>query len=168
MQHYGNNPDNEGNAPQYTPYMSQDPYGYNNGLSVALQLIRDALSGETEDRMFYEYLISIAPSEEEKRIIESIRDDEMRHYSMFRQLYYELTGQMPTIAQEPTFEKPASYCDGIKRALFGEQNAVRKYRRILFALQDRRQINMLTEIITDEIRHGILYSYIYSKNGCDV
>jgi hypothetical protein len=45
---------------------------------------------------------------------------------------------------------------------------VRKYRRILYALQDRVHINILTGIITDEIRHGILYSYLYSKNGCRV
>jgi rubrerythrin len=70
--------------------------------------------------------------------------------------------------QNVTFEKPASYCEGVKRALKGEQNAVRKYRRILYALQDRVQINILTGIITDEIRHGILYSYLYSKNGCRV
>jgi len=62
----------------------------------------------------------------------------------------------------------SSYCDGVQRALKGEQNAVRKYRRILYALQDRVQINILTGIITDEIRHGILYNYLYSKNSCRV
>ncbi|HCL01056.1 MAG TPA: rubrerythrin, partial [Lachnoclostridium phytofermentans] len=41
------------------------------------------------------------------------------------------------------------------------------YRQILFAMQDRIHINMLTEIITDEIRHGILYTYLYSKNNCN-
>ena len=33
-------------------------------------------------------------------------------------------------------------------------------------MQDRRHINMLTEIITDEIRHANLYNLLYSKNGC--
>ena len=58
------------------------------------------------------------------------------------------------------------YCEGIKMAIMGEQNAVRKYRKILYAMQERVEINILTEIITDEIRHGSLYNYLYSKNGC--
>jgi hypothetical protein len=45
---------------------------------------------------------------------------------------------------------------------------VRKYRRILYALQDRVQINILAGIFTDEIRHGSLYNYLYSKNGCRI
>ncbi|MDP2891609.1 MAG: ferritin-like domain-containing protein, partial [Bacillota bacterium] len=54
-----------------------------------------------------------------------------------------------------------------KQALMGEQNAVRKYRQVLFAMTDRRLINMITEIITDEIRHATLYNYLYAKNGCN-
>ncbi|HBD01414.1 MAG TPA: rubrerythrin, partial [Lachnoclostridium sp.] len=37
---------------------------------------------------------------------------------------------------------------------------------ILYAMQSRVHINMMIEIITDEIRHGILYNYLYAKNGC--
>ena len=145
-----------------------EEYTYPQNLPGALKSIQEAITGEAEDRMFYQYLIENAPSEEDKEIIMGIRDDEIRHFSLFRQVYYQLTGQMLPPPQDVTFEKPVSYCEGVKRALKGEQNAVRKYRRILYALQDRVQINILTGIITDEIRHGILYSYLYSKNGCSV
>lgn len=145
-----------------------EEYTYPQNVPGALKLIQEAVAGETEDRMFYQYLIENAPSEEDKEIITGIRDDEIRHFSLFRQVYYMLTGQMLLPPQDVTFEKPTSYCEGIKRALKGEQNAVRKYRRILYALQDRVQINILTGIITDEIRHGILYNFLYSKNGCRV
>jgi rubrerythrin len=110
--------------------------------------------------------ISSELTAEDKEIISGIRDDEISHFILFRQVYYQLTGQVLPPPQNVTFEKPANYCEGVKRALRGEQNAVRKYRRILYALQDRVQINILTGIITDEIRHGILYNYLYSKNGC--
>ena len=142
------------------------PYIYPQNLSQALQLIKEGVAGEREDRMFYDYLISTAPSEEDKEIIKGIRDNEIQHFSMFRQIYYQLTGQQLPPSQDVPFDKPASYCDGIKKALMGEQKAVQKYRKILFAMQNRVHINMLTEIITDEIRHGILYNYLYSKNGC--
>ena len=143
-------------------------YNQNESLSSALMGIQDALKGETEDRMFYDYLINEAPSEEDKRIIAGIRDDEMKHYEMFRQLYYELTGNTAAQQQQDTFERPASYCDGLKNALMGEQNAVRKYRNILFAMRYRSHVNMMTEIITDELRHLGLYNFLYAKNGCSV
>ncbi|NJD03144.1 MAG: ferritin-like domain-containing protein [Ruminiclostridium sp.] len=154
--------------PQMPMSTGLEPYTYHHNLSDALKSIQEAVTGEAEDRKFYQYLIDNAPSNEDKEIITGIRDDEIKHFSLFRQVYYQLTGQMLPQTQDVTFQKPASYCAGIKKALLGEQNAVRKYRRILFALQDRVQINILTEIITDEIRHGSLYNYLFTKNGCKV
>jgi rubrerythrin len=145
--------------------MPQDIYTYPYNLPMALQLIREAVSGEREDEMFYNYLVTIAP-EEDKSIIRGIRDDELKHFRLFKNIYYELTGQMLPPPPEGEFTKPASYCAGLKKAMLGELAAVEKYRKILFALQDRRQINMLTEIITDELRHGNLYNLLYSKNEC--
>ena len=135
-------------------------------LAAAIKIIEQAIAGETEDRMFYEYLIKTAPSMEDKDIIKGIRENEINHAKLFRQLYSKLTGKIPNVAQDMTFEKPKTYCEGLRNALKGEQNAVQKYRNILFAMTDRADINTMTEIITDEIRHGILYSYLYSKNGC--
>lgn len=143
-----------------------DVFTYPQNLHNALTLILQALSGETEDRMAYSWLIDNAPTDEDRQIIAGIRDNEIHHFSMFRQLYYEITGQMAPAAQEEQFIPPASYCEGLSKALLGEQGAVQKYRQILYAMQTRVHINMLTEIITDEIRHGILYNYLYTKNGC--
>lgn len=44
--------------------------------------------------MFYETLTKQAPTEKEKEIIRSIRDDEQKHNQILRKLYYEFTGQM--------------------------------------------------------------------------
>jgi rubrerythrin len=150
------------------PMVDMTPYQYPDNLMSALALIREAVASENEDKQFYEYLISVAPNEEEKKIITGIRDDEIHHFALFRQVYFILTGRTLPEAAEVEFEKPASYCEGLKRALMGEQGAVRKYRRIFFALQDRTLMNILIEIITDEIRHGSLYNYLYSKNSCNV
>lgn len=196
MQYYRDYPDNimpnmpivampisNMSMPMYStmPYMAQspymmpqttqdlnapDPYSYPQNLPTALQLIRDAVAGEREDEMFYDYLISVAPTEEDKDIIRSIRDDERKHFKMFRQIYFELTGQSVPPTKDKEFERPTSYCAGIQKALFGELGAVERYRKILFALQDRRHINMLTEIITDELKHSSKYNFLYSKNHC--
>lgn len=145
-----------------------EQYTYPKNLPEALKLLHEAVAGETEDRLFYQYLIQNAPSNEDKEIIAGIRDDEIGHFRLFGQVYSQLTGQPLSPPQNVTFEKPSSYCEGIRKAIRGEQNAVRKYRRILYALQDRVQMNILIGIITDELRHGILYNYLYSKNGCNI
>lgn len=144
----------------------EDEYDINTNMPEALKLIEDAVKGETEDRLFYQYLIDTAPSPRDKEIIAGIRDDEMRHYSLFRELYQSLTGNALPNIQSMEFERPASYCAGLYKALFGEQSAVTRYRRILYAMRDRRDINILIGIVTDELRHLGLYNYLYAKNGC--
>lgn len=153
-------------APQPAAAQADSVFLYPQNLSNAIALIEQAVMGETEDRMFYTYLIENAPSAEDKKIISGIRDDEMKHYGMFRKLYYEITHRQIPAQKEEAFVPPASYCEGLGKSVIGETNAVRKYRQILYAMQARVHINMLTEIITDEIRHGILYNYLYAKNGC--
>jgi rubrerythrin len=143
-----------------------DIFTYPENLQNALTLIPQALSGETEDTMFYSWLIDNVPSNEDQQIISGIRDNEIGHYQLFRQLYLELTGTTPQQLPGEQFTQPESYCAGLSKALLGEQNAVQKYRKILYAMQSRVHINMMIEIITDEIRHGILYNYLYAKNGC--
>jgi rubrerythrin len=153
--------------PQPLPGMvDQTEYTYPQNLPAALKLIRNAVAGEREDEMFYDYLITVSPTEEDKNVIRSIRDDERKHFRLFRQMYYELTGQVIPQQPESQFEKPASFCDGIQKAFFGELGAVERYRKILFALKYRVHINMITEIITDELKHANKYSFLFSKNKC--
>lgn len=151
----------EMNMPKHT-----DPYTYPENLPGALALIKDAVNGEREDELFYDYLISVAPDEEAKDIITAIRDDERKHNKMFRKIYFDLTGKKISAAEDVQFEKPKSYCDGIKKALKGELGAVQRYRRIIFAMQSRVKMNMMTEIITDEIRHANFYNLLFSMGQC--
>ena len=149
-----------------TQQQNDSMFEYPKNLNEALSLIQQAVAGENEDRMFYGYLIQNAPSEQDKQIITGIQQNEISHYGWFKQIYQQLTGKPVPKLPDEQLTPPASYCEGLGKALLGEQNAVQKYRRILYAMQDRVHINMLTQIITDEIRHGILYSYLYAKNGC--
>lgn len=151
---------------QLQPTNTVNIFRYPENLNNALSLIQQAVAGENEDRLFYTYLIEHAPTEEDKQIISGIRDNEINHFNLFHQLYYEITGEMIPEQMPEQFTPPSNYCNGLKQALLGEQNAVAKYRQILYAMQNRIHINMMTEIITDEIRHGSLYNYLYSRNNC--
>lgn len=138
----------------------------NADMSEALDLIKEAIKGETQDKLFYQYLLDNAPALLDKEIIEEIMDNEMKHAKLFRQLYFELTGETIKPDENVTFEKPKTYCDGLRGALMGETNAVKNYRRILAAMKSRKHINMLVEIITDELRHGSLYTLLIHNNDC--
>jgi hypothetical protein len=48
---------------------------YSSQLQDALEGVKEAVQGEREDELFYDYLISVATTREEKDIIGSIRDD---------------------------------------------------------------------------------------------
>lgn len=145
-------------------FFNTQMYYPENALGRSLDLIKNAVAGEREDEMFYDYLISIAPSKKDKMIITSIRDDERKHNQMFRQLYCELTGVKLPPAEGEEFTPPRNYLDGIEKALFGELGAVERYRQILFGLTERHQINMITEIISDELKHASKYNFIYAEN----
>lgn len=160
-----NNEEAEG-APTMASAQDVAYFSYPENLENALSLIQQAVAGEHEDRLFYSYMADHAPTEEDKNIIAGIKDNEIQHYGWFHQIYQDLTGKQVPEQPAEEFTAPDNYCDGLARALMGEQNAVKKYRNILYAMQSRVHINMLTQIITDEIRHAILYNYLFTKTGC--
>ncbi|EJO5347893.1 ferritin-like domain-containing protein [Clostridium botulinum] len=154
------------------PMMCCSFYGMDftkNDFENAIQLIKDAVQGEREDELFYDYLISEAHTKEEKEIIRTIRDDERKHRKMYKFLYKFYTGKDIEASNEAEeFEKPASFTDGIRKALFGELSAMERYREIRKGLPNRYHRDMVFEILTDEIKHAIKYNYILnttSKNN---
>lgn len=151
------------NYKYYPTYNYVAQYAY----PEALALIVESVSGEREDELFYDYMIGIAPPAQ-RDIVASIRDDEARHSKLLRELYWQLTGKDIPPAQEDTFQPPRTYCEGITRALFGELNAVERYRKILYGLEFLPYRNIITEIYTDELKHGTKWNYLYSLNcvGC--
>lgn len=145
--------------------LNLDQYTYPNNLNTALDLIVEAVKDEKEDEIFYNQLMSIAPNEEAKEIIKGIRDDEKKHNQMFRAIYYFLTNH-DLSENAARLTSPTHYCDGLKKAVRGETNAVAMYRKILFAMEDEVHQNMLFEIITDEIRHASLFNLLFAMRGC--
>jgi rubrerythrin len=142
-------------------YFPVYPYTTEGAYPEALRLIVESVQSEREDELFYDYMLSLAPSAEQKEIIASIRDDERKHNLMFREIYFQLTGKdIPPVNVE--FQRPESYLAGIKRALFGELRAVEKYRKILFGMAYLPFRNMLTEIYTDELKHASKWNYLYT------
>ena len=111
--------------------------------------------------MFYDTLIKQAPTEKEKEIIRSIRDDERKHNKILRDLYYNFTGQViPPDILSTNMDNKLSYKENLEKALFGELNAVVRYRRIMGTMPSGNSYTLLMSIITDELRHANKYNFL--------
>lgn len=66
----------------------------------------ESVSSERKDELFYEYLLSVAPPNQ-RGIITTIRDDERKHAKLFREIYWEATGQDIPQSPETGFVKMA-------------------------------------------------------------
>ncbi len=135
----------------------------------ALNLIQSSVEGEKADAMFYEWLINnipaknLLPSEVQniKDTIESIRNDELGHNVTYKNMYRQLAQKEPEVKEEK-FIPPANFLEGIQKALYGELNAVKKYRTIMAGLPGNYYRDQVFNILTDELRHANLYNYINS------
>ena len=155
------------NVPYPNQSMQCSSYGMDFSMSAfntALSLIRDAVQGEREDELKYNYLIENAPTQEEVDIITSIRDDERLHRQWFRDIYRYYTNEEINSSDAEEFTEPTSYLTGIKSAIFGELSAMEKYRIIREGLPSRFFRDIVFRILTDEMKHATKYNYILNIN----
>ncbi|MFW6237807.1 MAG: ferritin family protein [Bacillota bacterium] len=141
---------------------------YNPDLESVLEMIRSAIASERSDRQFYTRLAELAPGDEEREIINDIKEDEARHARMFREIYREICGSQPAFSEEDNENDENNrwieYTAGLREALFDEPEAVRLYRQIYFGMRSRRHRNMLFAIVTDEQIHADLFNYLYTRS----
>lgn len=157
----------------YNQYYRFNDYNYRNSeisnmyndeiitLNQAIELIRESVGDEREDELFYDNLIKQAPTEKEKEIIRSIRDDERNHNQILRELYYNFTGQViPVDTSTVNVDDKLNYKEQLEKALFGELNAVVRYRRIMGTMPNGNSYTLLMSIMTDELRHANKYNFL--------
>ena len=130
-------------------------------LNQAIKLIRQSVGNEREDELFYDNLIKQAPTEKDKDIIKNIRDDEQKHNKILRDLYYDFTGQMiPKSMEDVNINTKLTYKENLEKALFGELDAVVKYRKILGTMPSGGSYTLIMSIMTDELRHASKYNFL--------
>lgn len=135
-------------------------------LPRCLNLIRSAAYAEHHSRMLYEYLMAQAPNEEHKNILTGIRNEENAHGKLLRQLYFNLAGQNLPPPRKGTFSSPSSYCDGLSRAVKRKQEAIACSQETAWCLSNINQAMRMADVAADEMRHSLLYLYLYRNNGC--
>lgn len=129
--------------------------------SELLDLMVEAMKDERSDRVKYKKMMDMADDKKMRKQINFAYEDEGKHYKMFQQIYYMLTGQMINIP-EPNPPKLGSFLDAIESSINGELGAVELYRKIRSMLPTTQMRDMLYEIITDEQEHATRFVYLYS------
>lgn len=155
-------------APYSNQFIQCSSYGMDFSMwayNTALSLIREAVQGEREDELKYNYLIENAPTQEERDIITSIRDDERLHRQWYRDIYKYYTNEEIESNNGEEFTEPNSYLDGIKSSVFEALSAMERYRIIREGLPSRFFRDIVLRILTDEMKHATKYNYILSINS---
>lgn len=131
-------------------------------LNQAIELIRKSIMDEKEDEMFYSMIIDQAPTQKEKSMIMDIREDERKHNQILRKLYYEFTGETLPDESVQVSSQSNNYLSNLEKALFGELDAVKKYRKIMGVMPSGSSYTLLMSIMTDELRHASKYNFLIS------
>lgn len=136
----------------YHPYA---PYICPEASAPFIRELERAIDGEYSAINCYEQLARMAPSQEQRDTICEIRNDEIRHYHQFTELYARLTGRMHT--PRLIEECPNQYRAGLLFAFRDEQNTVDFYNRLSDEAPDLDIRDMFRRISADEQQHAVWF-----------
>lgn len=125
-------------------------------------LLMKAMKSERHDRVKYQRMIEMTNDPMVKKQIKFAHDDEIKHYKMFKQIYYKLTGKEINIPLPSNIETYSSLMEAVQSSIEGENEAVDLYREIFALLADKQLRDMVFEIITDEQEHAGRFIYLYA------
>ena len=137
-------------------------YKYSN--PYILELIIEAIKDEDTDRNFYKELSGKVPLTEDSRILNDLSMDEAKHYEMFNDIYYKLTGEKldPPLKGEKKEISP-NLLENYSESILSELKGVEEYRKLLFAFLNQEIRDLMTEVISDEQNHAIKLNYLLTK-----
>ena len=142
------------------------PYtNYNDAIfRQSTKLISDvekAINGEYSAINCYAKLANMASNEIEKNRILEIRQDEIKHFNQFVQIYVSLTGKQP----QPKIVEgcPDVYLAGLEFALQDEQKTVDFYMEIADDSTDQHIKEVFRRAAADEQNHAVWFLYYFAK-----
>lgn len=122
-----------------------------------IPLIEKSIDGEYSAIACYQQLLNMAPTKEEKEIINEIRNDEIRHFHAFSKIYTQLTGQKYN--PKVTEKCPNNYKVGLDFAFHDEQNTVDKYLEISYKTDNKYIKEEYKRASSDEQNHAVWFLY---------
>lgn len=139
-------------------------YYYDNSNRQTNKLISNiekAINGEYSAIHCYTKLAELASSEGVRKQILEIRQDEVKHFQQFVQIYVSLTGRQP----EPKVSEkcPNTYLNGLEFALKDEQQTVDFYLEISDEATNQFVKEAFQRAAADEQNHAVWFLYYFVK-----
>lgn len=136
-------------------------YNYQDNRSIESDLSK-AINGEYSAIQCYEKIANLAPTNEIRNQILEIRNDEIRHYNSFSQIFQSLTGTQPKPQILETC--PNNYRDGIHSAFIDEQRTVDLYHEIARQTKDNYIKEQFQQAAADEQNHAVWFLYFMNQH----
>ncbi|MBO1627883.1 MULTISPECIES: ferritin-like domain-containing protein [Bacillus] len=123
--------------------------------------IEKAINGEYSAINCYAKLANLASQNTERNQILEIRQDEIKHFQQFVQIYISLTGRQP---QPKIIEEcPNFYEEGLEFALQDEQRTVDFYLKIADDTTNQFIKEAFRRAAADEQNHAVWFLYYFFK-----
>lgn len=145
-----------------------NPYGYDGFFRVQsdqslITDIEEAINGEYSAITCYKQLADLAPTQEERQQIYEIRQDEIRHYEVFSNIYKQLTGKQPAPQIKDLCVNP--YKKGVESSFLDEQKTTVFYYEIERKAQDLSIKETFRQAAADEQNHALWFLYFLHARG---
>ena len=119
--------------------------------------LQSSIQGEREGIDFYERLAMLAPTNCSREAVLQAWQDEQRHNNVLSTLYLQLTGTKPQVYSQ--MDVPASFLQGLKKAVKDELDRADTYKQMYLNAQKRLVRDIFFDIMNDEHKHAIRFSY---------
>lgn len=126
-----------------------------------VKMLAQSIEDEWNANDFYKRLGEDTSNRFFKDYIQHAEDDELKHYQLFQQLYFQLTGQYHQF--EPEKVNYSSFEDGLKKAQKAEFEAAETYRSMLFMIPAPMAYQPLFIAMTDEMEHATRFGTILGR-----
>lgn len=130
-----------------------------------MQFIHDiakAVNGEYSAIACYEQLARLRSDRLRKKRISDIRNDEIRRFHVFKQIYTLLTGKQQAPKQSESCAN--DYKSGLKAAFIDEQETVDFYLDLADKARDFYIKKQIRRAAADEQNHAVWFSYFLSPH----
>ncbi|OIJ14120.1 hypothetical protein BKP35_07935 [Anaerobacillus arseniciselenatis] len=134
-----------------------------NEIHKMLNLIIEVVRFEAVTELTFDYLKVLAPSKEEKVLLQKMLDDEREHFKELKRMYYNITGKSAA-GDPPVFIRPESYLLAIEKIFYEKVEIIplyKKMKKIAPTIDMREQIS---NFIYDELSHLSMLNHILIKS----
>lgn len=129
---------------------------------VTRNLLTQILINEQNEVEYFQQLLTENPGDGFADVIEKIRDNEIKHFILTRELFCRLfrcEPKMPPVS-EVVF---TSICQAVGDAIDSKTRAVERYRDIYMSNSEIYIKELFFELMTDEIVHALMLTKLFKN-----